>query len=114
MKTTLKLEELAMFLVAMPVFYQLEVAFWWFFVLLLTPDIGAFGYVVNNTVGALFYNLFHHKGIALVLYVLGVYASIHVLEIAGIILFAHAAMDRCLGYGLKYEKGFKYTHLGDL
>lgn len=28
--------------------------------------------------------------------------------------FPHAAMDRIFGYGLKYEKGFKYTHLGEI
>ncbi|MCB0470359.1 MAG: DUF4260 family protein, partial [Flavobacteriaceae bacterium] len=32
----------------------------------------------------------------------------------GVILFSHASMDRIFGYGLKYYKGFKYTHLGDL
>lgn len=36
------------------------------------------------------------------------------LLFAGIILFSHASMDRMLGFGLKYEKGFRYTHLGDL
>ncbi|TAG51385.1 MAG: DUF4260 family protein, partial [Runella slithyformis] len=30
----------------------------------------------------------------------------------GIILFAHSAMDRIAGYGLKYEDAFKHTHLG--
>lgn len=36
------------------------------------------------------------------------------LQLAGIILFAHAAFDRILGYGLKYERGFKFTHLGEI
>jgi hypothetical protein len=25
---------------------------------------------------------------------------------------AHIGMDRALGYGLKYQKGFGFTHLG--
>jgi hypothetical protein len=34
------------------------------------------------------------------------------MQIAGIVLFGHASMDRMLGYGLKTSEGFKYTHLG--
>ena len=32
----------------------------------------------------------------------------------GIILFGHSSMDRFFGYGLKYENGFKFTHLGEI
>jgi len=35
-------------------------------------------------------------------------------QLIGIILFSHASMDRIMGYGLKYDKGFKYTHLGEI
>ncbi len=114
MKTTLQLEELAMFLGGMLLFYQLDVAFWWFFVLLLVPDVGAMGYAVNNTIGAFVYNLFHHRGLAVLLYILGMHFAILELQVAGIILFSHAAMDRFFGFGLKYEKGFKFTHLGKI
>ena len=58
------------------------------------------------------YNLFHHKGIALALLAMGMYQQIPYLELAGIILFAHAAMDRLFGYGLKYPDSFQNTHLG--
>lgn len=61
-----------------------------------------------------FYNVFHHKAIALFIYALGCYLSIEIIQLAGIILFSHSAMDRIFGYGLKYEKGFKYTHLGEV
>jgi len=60
----------------------------------------------------LLYNLFHHKGIAIVLFVPGVLLSDMTIQIAGIILFGHASMDRMFGYGLKLKDGFKYTHLG--
>ena len=36
------------------------------------------------------------------------------LEIAGIILLAHSAFDRMLGYGLKYSDSFKNSHLGKI
>ena len=29
-----------------------------------------------------------------------------------LIWMAHIGMDRALGYGLKYQKGFGFTHLG--
>lgn len=32
----------------------------------------------------------------------------------GIIIFGHASFDRFFGYGLKYENGFKFTHLGEI
>ncbi|MFC4636580.1 DUF4260 domain-containing protein [Dokdonia ponticola] len=114
MKTTLKLEELAQFGFGIYLFSLLPFAWWWFLVLLLTPDIGMIGYAFGNKVGAFSYNLFHHKGLAIVLYLIGVYLQNDILMLIGTILFAHAAFDRILGYGLKYEKGFKYTHLGDL
>ncbi|MGQ7476239.1 DUF4260 family protein [Streptococcus suis] len=33
---------------------------------------------------------------------------------SGLIWLAHIGWDRAFGYGLKYESGFKHTHLGDL
>jgi hypothetical protein len=87
---------------------------WWFLVLLLLPDIGMIGYFFGNKTGAFVYNVFHHKGIALVIYLFGVYLVNPLIQLIGIILFAHSAMDRIMGYGLKYDKGFKYTHLGEI
>ena len=75
MKTTLKLEELAMFGMSIFAFNQLDFAWWWFLVLLFTPDIGMIGYLINSKVGALVYNIFHHKGLAILIYVTGVYLA---------------------------------------
>lgn len=82
--------------------------------LFLTPDIGMIGYAFGNKVGAFSYNFFHHKSLAIGLYLVGVYFQNDILMLAGTIFFAHAAFDRILGYGLKYEKGFEFTHLGGL
>lgn len=114
MKIILKLEELGQFILGIYFFSLLPYAWWWFLVLILTPDIGMIGYLGGNRTGAFFYNLFHHKGLAILIYLLGLYLDLDIVQCAGIILFAHAALDRLLGYGLKYEKGFKFTHLGDL
>lgn len=114
MRNLLSLEEVAMFVLGIFMYGLLGYPWWLFFVLLLTPDIGMLGYLISEKVGAIAYNLFHHKGIAILLYFLGMYLSMPVVQMIGVILFAHASMDRIFGYGLKYEKGFKYTHLGEI
>mgnify|MGYP003643770466 CR=1 FL=1 len=112
MKTSLKLEELGQFVFGIFLFTQLSFAWWWFLALILLPDIGMIGYLINSKAGALLYNLFHHKGIALAILIAGVYYQMEYLELAGVILFAHSAMDRLFGYGLKYPDSFSNTHLG--
>ena len=57
-------------------FNQLDYAWWWFLVLILAPDFSMIGYVFGNKAGAFLYNIFHHKGIALLIYGLGCYLSI--------------------------------------
>lgn len=114
MKMLLKLEELAMFLLGIYAFAHLNFAWWWFVILLLAPDIGMLGYLFGNKIGALCYNSFHHRGVAILFFLIGIYFENPVLQLCGIMLFSHAAMDRIFGYGLKYETGFKFTHLGEI
>lgn len=114
MKLILKLEELAMFLMGIYGFSTLEFAWWWFLVLLLAPDIGALGYLFGNKTGSFCYNFFHHKGIAILVYFMGIFTKNEILQLIGIMLFSHASLDRIFGYGLKYEKNFKFTHLGKI
>ncbi|WP_264552567.1 DUF4260 domain-containing protein [Flavobacterium sp. N2038] len=114
MNTIIKLEEVALFILGIYLFSLLNFEWWWFLALILVPDLSMIGYAFGNKSGAFFYNVFHHKGIAILLYILGIYFRNELLQLAGIILFSHSAMDRIFGYGLKYEKGFKYTHLGEI
>lgn len=116
MKTIIKLEEAAMTLGAMYVlsFHMLGLPAWLWCILFFIPDISFIGYYLNNRFGARLYNLFHHKGIAIALAFFGYIFSNEMLIATGILLFAHASFDRILGYGLKYETGFKDTHLGSL
>jgi len=114
MKTTLQLEELGLFLLGIFLFSQQPYAWWWFLALILTPDLSMVGYLFGNKTGAISYNFFHHRGIAVLVYIVGMQYANHTIQLIGIILFAHASMDRMFGYGLKYEKGFKFTHLGEI
>ncbi len=113
MKTVIKLEELGLFVLGIYLFSQLDYQWWWFLVWILAPDFSMLGYAINAKVGAFLYNVFHHRGIAVLVYVLGCYLKLESIQLAGVILFSHASMDRIFGYGLKYETGFKYTHLGE-
>ncbi|GAB3704023.1 DUF4260 domain-containing protein [Spirosoma flavus] len=114
MKTLLKSEELIQFLGAIYLFSQLNFAWWWFPALILLPDISMIGYLINPAVGAVLYNVVHHKGLGVVIGLLGLAAGNQYLMLAGVILFAHSTMDRTMGYGLKYFDSFKHTSLESL
>ena len=114
MKTIIKWEELGMFVLGIYLFSPLPYPWWLFLALILAPDIGMLGYLFNDRIGAIIYNIFHHKGLAIIIYLLGIYLSLPLWQLTGTILFSHTSMDRIFGYGLKYGKGFKFTHLGEI
>jgi Domain of unknown function (DUF4260) len=114
MKKLLTLEEIAQFLLGIFLFSRLDFAWWWFPALILAPDLSMLGYLVNPKIGAWLYNFFHHKLLAIIVFVLGYYVDNQTLTLAGTILFSHSAMDRIFGYGLKYEDAFTNTHLGKI
>lgn len=114
MSKLIKLEELGQFLFVIFLFNDLDYAWWVFLVCILLPDISMLGYLINTKVGAFSYNLFHHKLIAITILILGFYIHSQLITLVGIILWGHSAMDRCLGYGLKYKDSFQHTHLGTI
>lgn len=114
MKNIIRLEELGQFVFSIYLFSLLPYEWYWFLILLLLPDLGMVGYIAGAKTGAFTYNLFHHKGVAIIIYLLGVYLQLPWLMLAGVILFGHSSMDRIFGYGLKYPDHFKNTHLGRL
>ncbi len=114
MKNILRLEEALMFGFSIYLFALTEFAWWWFPALILTPDIGMLGYLSGPKVGAITYNLIHHKAVAIVLLVLGWHFVLPWVVLSGIIMLGHSSLDRVFGYGLKYSDDFKHTHLGVL
>ena len=62
-----------MFLFSIILFNQTSFSWWWYLALILLPDIGMLGYLLNTKTGAITYNLFHHKAIALLILFLGWY-----------------------------------------
>ncbi|MCH7413955.1 DUF4260 domain-containing protein [Belliella sp. R4-6] len=112
MKNLLKLEELGQFILSILLFVQLDYVWWLFPACLLLPDLSMIGYLLNPKIGARLYNLFHHKLVAIIILVIGFFLENQLMELSGIILFGHAAMDRIFGYGLKFDDNFKNTHQG--
>ena len=114
MKTLLKLEELAIFILCLLLFFQLDFAWWWFAVLFFLPDIGILGYFINPKIGGFIYNFFHLRIVAAIV---AIYATTYGDEnwkLAAVILFAHISFDRMLGFGLKHNNSFYNTHLGNI
>ncbi len=112
MKTLLKIEEWAMLAVAVAGLYSMHVAWWWYVLLALGPDISMLGYLADTRTGAACYNLFHHKAVAIAVFLAGWWLNIPLLQVIGMVLFGHSSLDRALGYGLKFNEGFIFTHLG--
>jgi hypothetical protein len=112
MKDLIRFEEAMMLMLAAYLKTNLPYEWWLYWALFLAPDIGIAGYAINARVGAFTYNLLHHKGVAVILFLAGVYFTSDSLQFVGLLLFGHSSFDRMLGYGLKYPDSFKNTHLG--
>lgn len=112
MKSILRWEEVGQFVLSIILFQQLDFAWWTYPAFFFAPDVSMLGYAVNTRIGAFTYNVFHHKFIALMIWGVGNLLHVELLQLAGLILFGHAAFDRILGYGLKYNDSFQSTHLG--
>ena len=70
-KNLIRLEEIAFFILSIYLFNLLGYSWYWFIILLLLPDIGMIGYIIDTKVGALIYNIFHHRALFIIIYMLG-------------------------------------------
>ncbi len=113
-KMLLRLEGLAVFVLALALYRQLGHGWTLFWSTVLLPDAALLGYLVNARVGARLYNLTHAKLLPAALAAAGMLMGVGLLVALALIWFVHIGVDRALGYGLKYPQGFKITHLGEL
>ncbi|MDH5681733.1 MAG: DUF4260 domain-containing protein [Spirochaetota bacterium] len=114
MKYLIKIEELAFFGFSIVLFFEMDFAWWWFPVLLLAPDLSMMGYLINSYIGAVIYNLFHHRAVAILAIAVGYFALMSEVQLAGVMLLAHSSLDRVFGFGLKYRDSFHHTHLNEM
>jgi hypothetical protein len=104
--------ESAAVLIATLVAYRWSHASWLRFALFfLVPDLSMLGYAANTRVGAITYNAAHTYLGPLALAACAFASGSIAIFSLSLIWIAHIALDRMLGFGLKYPTGFKDTHL---
>ena len=108
----LRLEGLALFILATGAFTYTGTSWWLFAVLFFSPDLSFAGYLAGPRLGAWAYNALHSTLGPAVLAGLGLFLDHSMLLGLAAIWAAHIGFDRMLGYGLKYTSGFNDTHLG--
>jgi len=111
-KILLRLEGLTLF-AGMVLLYAVWGGSWWIFALLfLAPDLSFIAYLLDARTGAIVYNAAHSYMLPAALMTLGFALRDPLTSSIAMIWLAHIGIDRALGYGLKYEAGFGFTHLG--
>lgn len=108
----LRAEGLAVLLISIAAYRQMDANWWMFAALLLTPDLAMLAYLAGPRGGAIAYNLAHTYLLPLGLGSLAIITSQHSAIPYLLIWTAHIGMDRMMGYGLKYPQAFGLTHLG--
>ncbi len=112
-RALLRLEGLGLFVLAVALYSQTHLSWVAFLILFFVPDLSFFGYVAGPRVGAIAYNLAHDSFFPIAILIVSYFLAANYVVLAiTLIWLAHIGFDRALGYGLKYEAGFGYTHLG--
>ena len=110
----LRLEGLGLLGAALALYWRSGGDWKLFAILFLAPDLSFLGYLAGARVGAATYNAAHSTLGPFAFAALGL--ALHQPLALGVALiwFAHVGFDRALGYGLKYARGFGFTHLGKI
>ncbi|WP_315833261.1 DUF4260 domain-containing protein [Bradyrhizobium prioriisuperbiae] len=111
-KLLLQLEGLALIGAAVTLYAHSGASWWLFAVLALAPDLSLLGYLAGPRVGTVAYNTFHTTLVPIVLGAASLALLGPLALHLALIWLAHIGLDRALGYGLKYDAGFGFTHLG--
>ena len=110
----LRLEGVVLF-AGMTLLYGLWEGSWWVYaVLFLAPDLSFAAYLGGPKVGAIVYNAAHSYLGPVALMTVGLAMAAPLTLSLAMIWLAHIGIDRALGYGLKYQAGFTFTHLGKI
>ena len=113
MKTVLKLEELGLLLIFSFIYFTHFNGSWGLYLgLFFVPDVSFLLFVISKKIGAIAYNILHHKGVMALVMLAGFYLQNDLVIKVGLIFMAHSCFDRVAGYGLKYFDSFDHTHLG--
>ena len=110
-RSFLRVEGLAVLGIALAGYFTLDGSVWLLLILALAPDLSMIGYLAGTRVGSLSYNIVHTYTLPLALGAVGFWADIRMALLVALIWAGHIGADRLVGYGLKFESGFKDTHL---
>jgi len=110
-RAILRLEGAAAFAAAIALYAHAGFSWPLFALVILAPDLAMFAYLVGPRAGAAAYNVVHTYALALPLALGGYWLASPLASALGLIWITHIGMDRMLGYGLKYARGFGDTHL---
>lgn len=113
-RVLLRVEGLAILAASLLAYAKFGAGWGVFALFFLAPDLSFGAYLAGPKFGAIAYNAAHSLLSALSLLVCGALLSLPALVAAGLIWTGHIGFDRAMGYGLKYSRGFKFTHLGRL
>jgi hypothetical protein len=111
-RVLLRVEGASIFAIALVLYGRLGESWWLFAILFLAPDLSFLGYLAGARIGAIAYNLIHTIAGPILLAFAGLFVPYEPAMAVALIWLAHCGFDRALGYGLKYEAGFGFTHLG--
>lgn len=108
----LRLEGAALLALALLLYPKVSDSWLMFAALVLVPDLSMAGYLAGPRAGAFVYNAAHVTLGPIALAIVGfLYPAVLLIALA-LIWLAHIGIERVLGYGLKYQTGFRFTHLG--
>ncbi len=110
----LKLEDACLLIASVLLYQHLHFSWLVFGALLFVPDLSMLGYLINPRIGSALYNLGHTLTVPALLLLIAFLTHRSLFTMIALIWTAHIALDRALGYGLKYPAHFKDTHLQHL
>lgn len=111
-RNLLRLEGLALLVVATGAYFASGFGWVLFLVLILAPDLSMLGYLANPRVGSAAYNLAHLLALPAALLAGSWYVSWAPGIGLALIWSAHVGIDRAAGYGMKYaDAEFGETHI---
>jgi hypothetical protein len=107
-------ESLGLAAVAVVAFVELDFDWWWLLALFLVFDLSMLGYAGGPRLGAWTYNAVHSYLVPAGLGVVAVVGGARWTAFIALVWAFHIAVDRLLGYGLKFQDRFTHTHLGEI
>ena len=110
----LRAEGVALLLLSMAAFARFGGEWSFFALAFLLPDLALLAYLAGPRAGAAVYNAAHSLVVPAALLALGLAVDWAPVFDLALVWAAHIGLDRALGFGLKYARGFAYTHLGQL